>query len=92
MHRCAQSRRLTWDDSWPAGGACRRYTRLLCNVAHRVLDQYAEVVGLSPAVDKQLHVLRDRLAEELAVSEQLSALAGCLEPILAASLVGGLAL
>lgn len=71
--------------------ATRRYTRLLCGVGHRLLDQYAEVVGLSPAVDKALGVLRDRLAEELGVAAQLMQLAGCLEPILAASLMAGAA-
>ncbi|KAG2433548.1 hypothetical protein HYH02_012665 [Chlamydomonas schloesseri] len=67
-----------------------RYTRLLAGMAHRLLDTYSGVVGTAPAVDKALGVLRDRLAEELGVQDQLSGLAGALEPLLAASLAGAL--
>ncbi|EFJ42814.1 hypothetical protein VOLCADRAFT_66565 [Volvox carteri f. nagariensis] len=66
-----------------------RYTRLLSNVGHRLLDTYAEVVGVAPAVDRLLGALRDRLAEELGVLAELTQLAGALEPLLAASLAAG---
>lgn len=62
-----------------------RYTRLLGGVAHRLLDMYVEVVGASTAVDTLLGVLRDRLAEELGLQQQLQQLAGALEPLLAAA-------
>ncbi|GLC39732.1 hypothetical protein PLESTM_000933800 [Pleodorina starrii] len=65
-----------------------RYTRLLSNVGQRLLDVYSGVVGSSPAVDRLLGALRNRLAEELGVQDQLAALAGALEPLLAASLAG----
>ncbi|KAG1655036.1 hypothetical protein FOA52_008787 [Chlamydomonas sp. UWO 241] len=63
-----------------------RYGRLLANVAHRVLDLYASVVGTSASVDGALQVLRDRLWEELKLHAALLEIQGCLEPIIAASL------
>lgn len=51
----------------------------------RLLDMYVEVVGASTAVDTLLGVLRDRLAEELGLQQQLQQLAGALEPLLAAA-------
>ncbi|GIL86712.1 hypothetical protein Vretimale_19807 [Volvox reticuliferus] len=66
-----------------------RYTKLLSNVGHRLLDTYAEVVGASPAVDRLLRALHNRIAEELGVMGQLAQLAGVLEPLLAASLAAG---
>jgi len=65
-----------------------RHAKLCVNVAHRLLDAYATVVGLSPEVDGRLAVLRDRLAEELGVCTTLMEVQGALEPLLAASLAG----
>ncbi|KAF5834054.1 UTP15 C terminal-domain-containing protein [Dunaliella salina] len=67
-----------------------RHSKLCCHVAHRLLDSYASVVGLSPEVDGRLVALKDRLAEELRVSSALMELQGALEPLLAASLAGTL--
>ncbi len=44
-----------------------RHASLCCGLAHRVLDAYAPVVGLSGAVDNRLIALKDVLAEELQV-------------------------
>lgn len=68
--------------------ASRRYTRLLCGIAHRLLDQYAEVVGVSPKLDAAFARIRMRLFEELGVQGELMKLAGLLEPVLAASTAG----
>ncbi len=63
-----------------------RHSALCCAVAHRVLDTYAPVIGLSPEVDERLVALRDRVAEELQVCAALIEIQGAVEPMLAASL------
>jgi len=68
-----------------------RHTRLLVGVAHRLLDAYGEVAGLSPDVDLSLAQLRESVSRELALQEALMEVQGMLEPILAAA-VGGLSL
>lgn len=65
-----------------------RHTKLCVNVAHRVLDAYTHVVGVSPEVDGRLAVLRDRVAEETGVCTALMQVQGALEPLLAAALAG----
>mmetsp|Transcript_35056 Transcript_35056/g.63066 ORF Transcript_35056/g.63066 Transcript_35056/m.63066 type:complete len:554 (-) Transcript_35056:179-1840(-) len=60
--------------------------KIVASVLHAVLDLYGGVVGLDPAVDRELMIIRQRTGEELGLVSQLTQLAGALEPILAASL------
>eukprot|EP00798_Chlamydomonas_sp_ICE-L_P020921 gene20921-27769_t len=69
-----------------------RYSAMLCNVTHRVLDTYTSVIGLSPEVDERLMALKDRVNEEVKLHEALIEIQGCLEPILAASMLADLKL
>ena len=69
-----------------------RRARLLAGVAHRVLDAYAGVVGADAAVDARLAQLRDAAAAEVALGDALAGVQGCLEPLLAASLLAGMSL
>ena len=63
-----------------------RYSKLSCNIIHRLLDLYAPVVGVSSEVDERLGVLKDKVWEELKLQATLIEIAGALEPILSASL------
>jgi len=65
-----------------------RHAALCAGLTHRVLDAYAPVVGLAPAVDQRLAALRDVVAEELKTCATLMEVQGMLEPLLAASLSG----
>lgn len=65
-----------------------RHTRLMVQVAHRLLDQYTHMVGLSPELDHRLSVLKERVREEIHLQDQLAALQGALEPVIAAALEG----
>jgi U3 small nucleolar RNA-associated protein 15 len=69
-----------------------RRARLLAGVAHRVLDAYAGVVGADAAVDARLAQLRDAARDEVALGDALAGVQGCLEPLLAASLLAGMSL
>lgn len=69
-----------------------RRARLLAGVAHRVLDAYAGVVGADAAVDARLAQLRDAARAEVALGDALAGVQGCLEPLLAASLLAGMSL
>lgn len=69
-----------------------RRARLLAGVAHRVLDAYAGVVGADRAVDGRLAQLRDAARAEAALGDALASVQGCLEPLLAASLLAGMSL
>lgn len=61
-----------------------RHTRQVLGVLARVLDIYGGEVGASPAVDAALRLIRERVAAELRLQEELSALAGVAAPLLAA--------
>lgn len=63
-----------------------RHTRLLSAVAHRLLDAYAAAVGASPEVDAQLALLREAVVSEAKLLDELAAVQGALEPLLAAGL------
>lgn len=63
-----------------------RHAHQLSIVAHRLLDIYAPVLGTSPEVDARFQLLREKVALEVALQDELSALQGMLEPILSVSL------
>eukprot|EP00887_Chlorella_sp_A99_P001615 scaffold8.g1615.t1 len=63
-----------------------RHSLLLSDIAHRVLDLYGAVVGRSADVDAKLRLLRERVMGEVKLQQQLMAIQGMLEPMLAASL------
>jgi len=59
-----------------------RVSDLMCTVAHMVLDQYSGVVGQSKYFDKQLGILRERVACELRAQHTLMGLQGMADSIL----------
>jgi hypothetical protein len=61
---------------------------MLTAVAAQVLDIYAPAVGADAAVDAALRALAQRVTEEVQAQQALAALAGALEPLLAASMRG----
>ena len=65
-----------------------RHCRMLTAVAAQVLDIYAPAVGADAAVDAALRALAQRVTEEVQAQQALAALAGALEPLLAASMRG----
>jgi len=69
-----------------------RRARLLAGVAHRVLDAYSGCVGADSGVDARLAQLRDAARAEAALGDALAVVQGCLEPLLAASLLAGMSL
>lgn len=60
-----------------------RHARLMSAVGHRLVDLYAGGVGADADVDGQLVALRDRVAGEVALQQQLAVVQGTLEPLLA---------
>jgi len=68
-----------------------RHMRLAVDIANRILDAYASVMGLSPEVDMKLGVLREKAREEVRLQASLAALQGMLEPLLCASMGSELA-
>lgn len=61
-----------------------RHTWQLLGVLARILDIYGGEVGASPAVDGALRLIRERVAAELRLQDDLSALSGVAAPLLAA--------
>lgn len=61
-----------------------RYAPMLSTVAHMLLDMYAGGVGAWEGVDAALGVLRDRVASEVALQQELASLGGLMEPLIAA--------
>eukprot|EP00043_Microstomoeca_roanoka_P009156 m.87213 g.87213 ORF g.87213 m.87213 type:complete len:367 (-) comp14497_c0_seq1:2050-3150(-) len=62
-----------------------RYTRLLVNVAHLILDIYAPGIGMSRDIDTLFAQLASRLRAELSFQQSLMQTMGCLDAILAAN-------
>ena len=61
-----------------------RHTRQLVGVAGKVLDVYGGEVGVSPAVDGALRLIRERVAGTLKLQDALANLSGIAAPLLAA--------
>ena len=61
-----------------------RHTRQLVGVVSRVIDIYGGEVGASPVVDAALRSVRERVAKQLKVQEELARLSGVAAPLLAA--------
>ncbi|CAG9465283.1 unnamed protein product [Pedinophyceae sp. YPF-701] len=66
-----------------------RHTRTLGQVAARVLEVYAPVLGQSAEVDAAVRKLREGVLREVRVQEDLCVVQGILEPLLAASAAQG---
>ncbi|KAK3269238.1 hypothetical protein CYMTET_22303 [Cymbomonas tetramitiformis] len=63
-----------------------RYVRLLLTVAQQMLDVYGGVVGQAPAVDEKLRLLKERINVELLAQQDLFAVQGMLDTLLAGSM------
>ena len=63
-----------------------RHAATLAGAAARVVDLYAPSVGADAAADAALALLREALAAEAGLHEELMAIQGALEPILAAGM------
>ena len=61
-----------------------RHTRQLAGVVSRVIDIYGGEVGASPVVDAALRSVRERVARQLKVQDELARLGGVAAPLLAA--------
>lgn len=65
-----------------------RYARLFAGVVRRLLDVYAPVVGADESVDLALQRLRERVALEVRLQEDLMAMQGMLENLLTGAFQG----
>ncbi|GBF88130.1 hypothetical protein Rsub_00842 [Raphidocelis subcapitata] len=63
-----------------------RHAATLAGVAARVVDAYAPAVATDARLDAALCALRDALAGEVRLADELAAIQGALEPILSAGL------
>jgi U3 small nucleolar RNA-associated protein 15 len=63
-----------------------RHTKWLVGLTNRILDAYGGSIGEVPELDAKLEVLRERISIELGIQNELQAIQGMLEPILAAKL------
>lgn len=68
-----------------------RYARLFSGAVRRVLDIYAPVVGADEGVDRALQRLRERVALEVRLQEELMGMQGMLEALLAGAWGGAAA-
>mmetsp|Transcript_26676 Transcript_26676/g.39635 ORF Transcript_26676/g.39635 Transcript_26676/m.39635 type:complete len:514 (+) Transcript_26676:122-1663(+) len=64
-----------------------RYTRLIVQVAHRILDLYGAVLGHSDAIDELFHKLRQQVKAEITFHRQTMHVMGSLDEIVNTSLL-----
>ncbi|CAE7460470.1 UTP15 [Symbiodinium microadriaticum] len=62
-----------------------RYTRLIVQVAHRILDLYGCVLGQSDAIDELFHKLRQQVKVEMQFHRQAMKVMGALDEIISTS-------
>ena len=62
-----------------------RYTRLVVQVAHRILDLYGCVLGQSDAIDELFHKLRQQVKAEMGFHRQAMRVMGALDEIISTS-------
>jgi len=63
-------------------------SRLLIPVAHKVLDMYATMFGLSSNIKNLVALLRDRVLVEVRIQQKLQHLQGIMQPLLQTSVLG----
>lgn len=62
-----------------------RYTRLIVQVTHRILDLYCGVLGQSDAIDELFHKLRQQVKAEVTFHREIMRVVGSLDEIISAS-------
>jgi U3 small nucleolar RNA-associated protein 15 len=62
-----------------------RYTRLIVQVSHRILDLYGSVLGQSDAIDELFHKLRQQVKAEMQFHRQAMGVIGALDEIISTS-------
>jgi U3 small nucleolar RNA-associated protein 15 len=65
-----------------------KQSRLLIPVAHKVLDMYANMFGLSSTIKNLVSLLQSRVLAELKLQQMLQHLQGVMQPLLHASALG----
>ena len=64
-----------------------RYTRLIVQVSHRIIDLYCGVLGHSDAIDELFHKLRQQAKAEVNFQRQIMRVVGSLDEIISASAI-----
>lgn len=62
-----------------------RYTRLIVQVSHRIVDLYCGVLGHSDAIDELFHKLRQQVKAEVGFHREIMRVVGSLDEIISAS-------
>jgi U3 small nucleolar RNA-associated protein 15 len=62
-----------------------RYTRLIVQVSHRIVDLYCGILGHSDAIDELFHKLRQQVKAELSFHREIMRVVGSLDEIISAS-------
>lgn len=62
-----------------------RYTRLVVQVSHRIVDLYCGVLGHSDAIDELFHKLRQQVKAEVGFHREIMRVVGSLDEIISAS-------
>jgi U3 small nucleolar RNA-associated protein 15 len=62
-----------------------RYTRLVVQVSHRILDLYASVLGRSDSIDELFHKLRQQVKAEVSFHRQVMRVMGSLDELISSS-------
>jgi U3 small nucleolar RNA-associated protein 15 len=62
-----------------------RYTRLVVQVSHRIVDLYCGVLGHSDAIDELFHKLRQQVKAEVSFHREIMRVVGSVDEIISAS-------